>query len=220
MDNAVIVGSSGHARVVVDALRLEGKINVVGLLDRFRAVGEQAFGLPILGREDDLPRLTPLHGLKGTIIAIGDNAVRARVAARVRELAPALSFFAAIHPSASIASDVVVGEGTVVMAGAVVNPGSSIGRFCILNTNSSLDHDSTLGDFASLAPGATTGGTCSIGGYAAIGIRAVLTHGIHIGEHAVVGAGSVVMRSIDPLVVAYGSPARVIRARQPGDPYL
>ena len=220
MDNIVIIGSSGHAKVIIDIVQQEGKFNVAGLLDRFRNVGEKTLGYPVLGKEEDLPELIKTHTLKGAIVAIGDNFVRSKVAARIKEISPDLPFVSAVHPKASIAMEVSIGEGTVVMAGVSINPCSSVGRFCILNTNSSLDHDSILEDFASLAPGAATGGNCRIGQYSAVSIGAVLIHGIHVGEHTVIGAGSLVMKSIDSFVVAYGTPARAIRNREQGDKYL
>jgi sugar O-acyltransferase (sialic acid O-acetyltransferase NeuD family) len=220
MDNIVIIGSSGHAKVIIDIVQQEGKVNVVGLLDRFRPIGEKALGYPILGKEEDLPELMNRHVLNGAIVAIGDNFLRSKVAARIKEICPDLPFVCAVHPKASIAREVSIGEGTVVMAGVSINPCSSVGRFCILNTNSSLDHDSILEDFSSLAPGATTGGNCRIGQYSTVGIGAVLIHGIDIGENTVIGAGSLVMKSIGSFVVAYGSPARVIRNRKQGDKYL
>jgi acetyltransferase-like isoleucine patch superfamily enzyme len=106
------------------------------------------------------------------------------------------------------------------MAGAVVNPGARVGAFCILNTNSSIDHDCILEDYASLAPGVVTGGGVVIGRYTAIGIRATVVHGVRIGEHSVIGAGATVLHDIPDHVVAYGTPARVVRNRQTGDPYL
>lgn len=220
MNNIVVIGSSGHAKVIVDIVQQEGRYNITGLLDRFRSVGEQTLGYPILGKEEDLPELVKVHALKGAIVAIGDNFIRSKVAARIKGISPDLPFVCAIHPKASIATEVSIGEGTVVMAGASINPCSSVGRFCILNTNSSLDHDSILEDFASLAPGATTGGNCRIGQYSAISIGTVLIHGIHIGEQTVIGAGSLVMKSIESFVVAYGTPAKAIRNRTPGDKYL
>ena len=76
----------------------------------------------------------------------------AKSPARVREVCPDLQFVSAIHPKISIAKDVSVAEGMVIMAGVTINPCCSIGQFCILNTNSSLDHDSVMEDFSSLAP--------------------------------------------------------------------
>ena len=49
MKNIAIVGSSGHARVIIDIVQQEKKFNIVGLLDRFRNVGEHVLGYPILG---------------------------------------------------------------------------------------------------------------------------------------------------------------------------
>lgn len=220
MENIVIVGSSGHAKVIIDIVLQEGKYKIVGLLDRFRTVGEKTLGYAVLGTENELPALVKAHDLKGAIVAIGDNFIRSQVASRIKEICPDLPFVCALHPKAAIATDVSIGAGTVVMAGAVINPCSSVGRFCILNTQCSLDHDSVLEDFSSLAPGAVTGGNCQLGQYAAISAGAVLIHGIHVGEHSVIGAGSTVMNSIEAFVVAYGTPAKTIRHRKQGDSYL
>lgn len=220
MKNIVIVGSSGHAKVIIDILGQEGKYRVVGLIDRFRDVGEETMGYPVLGKEEDLPELMAVHALKGVIVAIGDNFVRSNVVARIKEISPDLPFVTAIHPKAAIAAGASVGDGTVVMAGVSIGPCSLVGQFCILNTNSSLDHDSVMEAFASLAPGVTAGGNCRIGQYSVVGIGVILVHGIHVGEHTVVGAGSLVMDSIESFVVAYGVPARVIRSRRQGEKYL
>jgi sugar O-acyltransferase (sialic acid O-acetyltransferase NeuD family) len=216
----VIIGSSGHAKVVIDIVEQQGRYRIAGLLDLYRTVGEQTLGYQVLGQEEDLPQLTKIHSIQGCIVAIGDNFIRSKVATRVKEISPHMPFVSAIHPKASLAKDVSIGEGTVIMAGVSVNPCCSIGRLCILNTNSSLDHDSIMEDFSSLAPRATTGGNCRIGGYSAISIGGVLIHGVHIGEHTVVGAGSTVLKHIKSFSVAYGTPAKTIRERKSGDKYL
>ena len=220
MDNIVIIGSSWHAKVVIDIVQKENRYQIAGLVDRYRTVGEQSLGYRILGQEEDLPELIRVHSIKGAIIAIGDNFIRSKVATLVREMCPDLPFVRAIHPTASIATEVSMGEGTVVMAGVAINPCTAVGRFCILNTRSSLDHDSVMDEFSSLAPGATTGGNCRIGKYSAISIGAVLIHGVEIGDDSVVGAASLVTTSIESCVVAYGTPAKTIRSRKRGEKYL
>ncbi|WJG10424.1 acetyltransferase [Aliiglaciecola sp. LCG003] len=220
MNSVVIVGSSGHAKVIIDIVQKEGKYKIAGLLDQSRSVGEETLGYPVIGKEQELPGLIKRYGIDGAIVAIGDNFVRAKVVAAIKDLCPDLPFVSTIHPNASIGTEVSIGEGTVIMAGASINPCSSIGRFCILNTNCSLDHDSILHDFASLAPGSTAGGNCHIGQYSAISIGAIVIHGIHIGEHTVIGAGSLVNKPIESFVVAYGSPALPVRSRKEGDKYL
>ncbi|HEX5310954.1 acetyltransferase [Aquabacterium sp.] len=220
MDNIVIVGSSGHAKVIIDIVEKAGQYRLIGLLDRFRQIGELTSGHAVLGGEEHLPDLIQTHQIAGVIVGIGDNFVRAQVAARIRALCPDLPFVSAIHPSAQIGKGVSIGAGTVVMAGACINPDTRVGEHCIVNTRASLDHDSVLGDYASLAPGVTTGGGCNIGPYAAISIGATLIHRVEIGEHAVIGAGAVVTRSVAPHVVAFGVPANTVRRREAGDKYL
>ena len=220
MDNIIIIGASGHAKVIVDIIQEEGKYHIIGLLDQNIPVNERVLGYQVLGKEEDLPNLIKKHALKGIFLAIGDNFIRSKAATRIRETYPELPFIRAIHPNTSIAKDVSIGEGTVIMAGVSINPSTSIGSFCILNTNASLDHDSSMGDFSSLAPGVITGGDCEIGAYSAIGIGAIILHKIHIGEHTVIGAASLVNKPTESFVVAYGIPARVIRNRKAGDKYL
>jgi len=220
MDKIIIIGSSSHARVVIDIVEQEGRYKIAGLLDRYRKEGEQTLGYDVLGKEEDLPLLMKSHALKSIIVAIGDNFARSQVVTQTMNLCSGLLFVSAIHPKASIARDVSIGEGTVIMAGVTVNPCSKIGRFCILNTSSSLDHDSIMDDFSSLAPGVTTGGLCKVGAYAAVSIGAVLIDRVCVGEHTIIGAGSTVFGNIESGKLAYGTPARVIRKRNPGDKYL
>ena len=216
----MILGSSGHAKVIIDIVEQEGRYGIAGLLDRYRMVGEQTLGYPILGKEADLSKIASSHQLGGVIVAVGDNHIRSQVVARVKVSCPGLRFVRAVHPRGSIAEGVDIGEGSVIMAGVVISPGCSIGRFCIVNTNASLDHDSCMDEFSSLGPRASVAGTCRIGAYSAIGIGAVMVPDIHVGEHAVIGAGSTVLSNVESFKVAFGTPARVVRDRKPGDEYM
>ncbi|KVF61889.1 transferase [Burkholderia cepacia] len=220
MENIVIVGSSGHAKVVIDIVEQAGRYRIAGLIDSFRPRGEETLGYAVLGAERDLPDLVGAHGIAGLLVAIGDNHARENVTAALATLVPGLPCVSAVHPAARIGKASTIGAGTVVMAGAVINPCCAIGNGCIVNTNASLDHDGTMEDFSSLAPGVVTGGNCRIGRGAAIGLGAMLRHRIAVGEHGVVGAGAVVLHDVEPYTVVYGNPARRIRARAAGERYL
>jgi acetyltransferase-like isoleucine patch superfamily enzyme len=101
-----------------------------------------------------------------------------------------------------------------------VNTGSRVGSFCILNTRAAVDHDGVLAEYCSLAPNVALGGNVQIGAYTAISLGANVTHAVRIGEHSVIGAGALVLRDIGDHVVAYGAPARMVRLRSEGEPYL
>lgn len=218
--NIVIIGSSGHAKVVIDVVERQGKHRIIGLIDAFRKHGEETMGYRVLGAEEDLPALVEQHMLGGVLVAIGDNHVRARVTAGVAALCPQLPCIIAVHPQASVGRDVRIGAGSVLMAGAVVNPGCELGPGCIVNTRASLDHDSVMEAFSSLAPAAATGGNCHIGSCSAIGMGVLLLQRQSVGAHSVIGAGAVVTRPVADLCVSYGAPAKTIRSRLVGDKYL
>lgn len=215
-----LFGAAGHARVVADILERSGLFEIAGLIVSDLPAGTVRFGYRVLGSEVDLPVLIEQNGIQAGVIAVGDNWARSQFLARIGSFCPALPFVTAVHPSAQIGRDVRIGDGTVIMAGAVVNSGSEIGAFSIVNTKASLDHDSRMGAFTSLAPGVTVGGNVAIGDFSAICLGASVIHRVRIGSHSVVGAGAVVIQDVPDRVVAFGVPAVVVRSRAPGDKYV
>lgn len=220
MSKLVIVGASGHSKVVTDVVRAEQKLRLVGYLDANRPVGSEYLGRRILGRQEDVCAVIRKHDAALVLIAIGDNATRAAVATQVHGQVQDLDAAVAVHPDAHVAAGVEIGDGTVVMAGAVLNPGVTIGDHCVINTSASVDHDCTLGDFVSVAPGATLGGNVTVGERSFVSLGASLIHGVTVGADTVVGAGAVVVGDLPSRSVAYGVPARVVEERAPGDSYL
>jgi len=220
MKNILLFGSSGHARVIADIIEQEGLFKIIGLIDMNQPSGAKCFGLEVLGSDNDLPRLIEKHDVEGGIIAVGDNWLRHLIAQKIFKLIPDFNFVKAIHPSAQIANQVNLKRGTVVMAGAVINSGSEIGEFCIVNTQSSIDHDNVFGDYSSIMPNAATGGNVRVGEFSALGMGANILHKVQIGAHSVIGAGSLVLKDVKENSVVYGSPASWQKDRKTGEPYL
>lgn len=221
MNNIIIFGASGHAKVVIDIVEKERKYKIAGIVEKINSYEcHDIFGYKILGTDEDVPTLISKHSIVGGIVAIGDNFIRKKIVDNLEKLSPDFKFITSIHPSANIGRDVIIADGTVIMAGVTINTCCSIGSHCIVNTNSSLDHDSCMGDFSSLGPNAVIGGNARIGSFTVIGIGATLIHGVQIGEHTVIGAGATVIRDIGSYNIAYGTPARIIRERKIGERYL
>ena len=210
----VIFGAGGHAVSVANVAMTAG-FTISHFVDKSRK-GGSLLGISII---DDVSELKNLNQYCFSI-AVGDNAVRQEIFNGLSMQHPNIYFPALVHSSAIISYFSNIGDGTVVMPHAVVGPNSNVGRFCILNTQSSIDHDCSMADYASLAPGSVTGGTVSIGIRSAISIGAVIKHGLNIGNDSVVGANSYLNRDIPANTVAYGTPAKAIRARKIGDAYL
>ncbi len=220
MKNIVLFGGSGHAKVIADIIEQEGLYKILGLIDMNQPSGAKCFGYEVLGSDDELPQLIEKHEVEGGIIAVGDNWIRHLIAQKVLKLIPGFNFVKAVHPAAQIARKVSLKQGTVVMAGAVINSGSEIGEFCVVNTNSSIDHDNFFGDFSSIMPNAATGGNVRVGEFSALGMGANILHQVQIGAHSVIGAGSVVLKNVSDHSVVHGSPASRKKTRKDGEPYL
>jgi sugar O-acyltransferase (sialic acid O-acetyltransferase NeuD family) len=124
------------------------------------------------------------------------------------------------HPASFVSPSSSLGKGSQVLAGSVISVLSTIGEACIINTNASVDHECLIGDGVHIAPGATLCGCVTVERFSMIGAGAVVLPRTKIGEGSVIGAGSVVTKDIPSNVVAFGSPARVIREILPEESML
>jgi sugar O-acyltransferase (sialic acid O-acetyltransferase NeuD family) len=124
----------------------------------------------------------------------------------------------AVHRTAFVADDVVLGPGSQVLAQSAIGVGSRLGTDCIINTSSTVDHECVLGDGVHIAGGARLAGCVRIDDYATVFTGAVVLPRVRIGEGAVVGAGAVVLDDVEPWSVVVGNPARAIGRRTPQRP--
>ena len=197
MSRLIIIGASGHGRVVADIARLNGYDEIV-FLDNDSALRECG-GYPVLGPD------ALAGGLEGELfIAIGEAATRKRLMDREE----GRRFPILIHPGAIVARDVDIGEGTVLMAGAVVNPSARLGRGVIVNTAASIDHDCDVGDFCHVSVGAHLCGMVNVGEATWIGAGAIVKNNIDICGGCMIGAGAVVIDNIEEVGTYIGVPAR------------
>lgn len=209
-----VFGASGHAKVVLDLLARAGVAVALVVDDDPARSGQALLGHRVAGGREAL--LAGKPAAASGIVAIGGNAPRLAVA---RWLASqGFGFVLAVHPTAAVGAEVEVGAGSVVMAGAVINPATSIGRHCIVNTGASIDHDCRIGDGAHIAPGARLCGGVTVGDGAFVGAGAVIVPGRCIGAGAIIGAGSVVLQDVSEGATVAGNPARPRRNDDPGRP--
>jgi len=208
MPKVIFLGAGGIAIVAAEIARLQG-FDIVGFLDdKTEKHGTMFCGAKVLGNFSMLPALRQ-KGLKNVVIAIGSCQGRIEIAQRA--LAYGFALPSVIHPSAIISLYASVGQGAIMMPGAIINAGSRIGANIIVNTAASIDHDCTIGDGVHIAPGSRLAGLVSVGTATWIGIGSVIRESVKIGSNVLIGAGSLVLKNVPDGVVAYGSPAKVIR---------
>jgi sugar O-acyltransferase (sialic acid O-acetyltransferase NeuD family) len=202
---AIVIGGGGHAKVLINALLLAHR-EVLGYVDLDSALAP-VLGVSCLGDDSAIFRHAPdtLRLVNG-VGSAGSTAVRRRIFERFQE--KQYAFATVIHPSAIIAPDVRIDEGAQVMAGAIVQSGSSLGANSILNTGACVDHDCIIGAHAHIAPGVTLSGNVRIGQGAHVGTGACIIQGIVIGADSLVAAGAVVVDNVPAGVTVAGVPAR------------
>ncbi len=192
----ILLGASGHGKVIADILKLTGENNIIFWDDNLAAV---VAGYTVLSRQESAN--------DQIILAIGNNATRKRIDTTSSNF----NYGTAIHPTAIHANDVKIEQGTVVMAAAVINPGSKIGKHCIVNTAAIVDHDAIIEDYVHISPNATLAGNVTLKEGAWVGAGAVIIQGITVGSWAVIGAGAVVIKDVPDNAVVLGNPARIIK---------
>lgn len=203
----IIIGAGGHARVVLDSLRVTS-IRVLGLTDDDKALWGTSIGhVPVLGSDEVLSAYSPGDVLLANGIG-GASCLNTRHSIFVRYKARGYDFATIVHVASCIAEGVVLGEGVQVMAGAVVQPCTSIETNTIINTGASIDHDCSVGAHSHVGPGAVVCGGVTLGQSTLIGAGATIIPGVSIGDHCLVAAGSTVIDSIAAHARVSGTPAR------------
>ncbi len=198
----MIIGAGGHAKVIADCVRKSGD-TVFGFLDDGVAAGTQILGATVFGGVDEYVNYPDVQ----FIIGIGNNFIREKIAAKLE----GVSFYTAIHPTAYIGEGSVVGEGTCVMANAVINACATVGKHCIINTASVVEHDCKLDDFVHLSTTAAVAGTVTVGKKGYLGIGSRVRNNTDICENVIVGAGGVVVKNITEEGTYIGVPARKVK---------
>ena len=200
MKRLVIIGASGHGKVVADIAKKTGYEQIVFLDDRdsLSACG----GYTVAGKcccfkdyDCDI------------VVAIGNPLIREKFLTELENNGKRIPIL--VHPGAVIGENVEIGAGTVVAAGAVVNPGTVIGKGCIINTCASVDHDCMVADYVHVSVGAHVAGTVNIGERTWIGAGATVSNNICICANTMIGAGAVVVKDIREAGTYVGVPARI-----------
>lgn len=200
----IIIGVNGHGKVVADVALAMGRYEEIAFLCNFEKKTE-CMGYPILGKNADA---TCYIEEADFFVAIGESEIREKL---MEELASQGATFATlIHPSAVIGSRVEIGEGTVVMAGAILQAETVVGKGCILNTACSVDHGCKIGDYVHVSVGTHLCGIIHVGEHTWVGAGATLINGIHVCPNCMIGAGAVVVKNIKEAGTYVGVPARRI----------
>jgi sugar O-acyltransferase (sialic acid O-acetyltransferase NeuD family) len=212
IDQYIIWGSAGHAKVLADIILSCGS-KIVALFDNNPNAISCIPNVPLYyglnGLNKWISGKKSLHKT-GAVIAIGGSGGKDRL-----ELAQTLGSIGfstpcIIHKSAAISKSSLLGEGSHILAQSVISADVSIGNQCIINNSSNIDHECRLGNGVHVAPGAILCGCVCINDNTMIGAGSVILPRINIGKNVLVGAGSIVTHDIPDNVIVAGNPAKIL----------
>ena len=199
-----ILGASGHGKVLADIAELTGWKQIVFFDDAWPEKASNG-AWQVIGNTQML--LNNINNYQGVIVAIGNNKVRQQ---KLQQLDTAgAKLITLIHPSATVSRYTQIGLGSVIVAGAVINPDCIIGSGAIINTCSSVGHDCTLGDAVHICPGARLAGGTEVDDRAWVGVGSSVRQLIKIGADAIIGAGSAVVKDVPANTTVMGVPASI-----------
>lgn len=203
-DKIVIIGASGHGKVIADIARLNGYKDIL-FLDDDKSKKKNGI-YDVVGTTQDIDQYKEQFDF---IVAIGNNELRKKITQKLDAkniIQPVL-----IHPSAVIDPTVIITSGTVIMANAVINADTKVGKGCIINTAATVDHDGIIHDFVHISPGAHIAGTVLIGESSWIAAGATVINNVRIVGQCVIGAGAVVTKDINKQGIYIGIPIKKLR---------
>lgn len=127
---------------------------------------------------------------------------------------------------AHVRAGAVIGDNTVIGAGAYIGPEARIGHSCKIENVAQIFGPAVIGDNVFIGPGAvlandrhpraagpwtpSSSSIITLQKGCSIGANAVIMAGVDIGQGAVVGAGAVVVEDVPDGVIVVGVPARPV----------
>lgn len=151
---------------------------------------------------------------KAFIVAIGNNKVRRNIMTDINErggVTPTL-----IHPTAYISPSAQIGKGVYIQMGAVIWTKVILSDFVIISPNTVIAHHTKLGIASMVSTMCTVGASVEVGDYTFCGIGSIIITGVKtVGKNVYLGAGATVTKDVGDNVLLVGTPAKVIKDREP-----
>jgi len=185
--NIILIGGGGHCVSVIDVIENDNKFNILGILDS-NIKENNVLGYKILGGDNLISELVNENTyFLITVGQIKSYSTRKKIAKILIENKAKLATI--ISTLAYVSKHANVGEGSIIMNGAVVNANSTIGKNCIINTKSNVEHGVSIGDFCHLSTCAVINGDSVIENGTFIGSNATISNDVLIKENSIISAG-------------------------------
>ncbi len=205
MKKILLIGGGGHCRSCIDVIESDASYEIAGIVLPDGEASVSFEGYSVAGYDSDLVRL--IRETPCAFVAIGQIRTAEPRIRLFEALNKAGAFIPAISsPRAYVSRRASLGEGSIVMHGAIINAGAAVAENCIINSLALVEHDATIEAHCHISTGARINGGVIVRSGSFVGSGAILKEGVEIGAGSVIGAGQVVLNSIPAGAVVAGRP--------------
>lgn len=204
MEKIIIIGCGGHAKSVVDIIEREGRYEIAGFSNRVLNEKFRYRNYKIITTDDKLKSFFQ-KGIRYAALGIGflgEGNLRKRIYSDLKDIG--FQFPVIQDPSAIVATDAKVLEGTIIGKNVVINSEAYIGKNVILNTGAIIEHECKIGDFSHVSIGSLVCGNVVIGNNSFVGAGSTVIQGCNLGNNVIIGAGSTVLGDVSDNIKGVG----------------
>ena len=193
MKKIILIGAGGHCVSCIDVIEKQKKFKIIGLIDNIK--NKLLLGYKTIGNDKDLKKFSKKSYY--TLITIGhtkNSKIRENLFRKFSK--NGFKFPLVVSPLSYVSKHASIGEGTIVMHGAIINAGAKVGKNCIINSKALIEHDAIIGDHCHLATRSTVNGGVLIKDNSFIGSSSVIKQNITIGKNCFINANLFVRKNL------------------------
>jgi sugar O-acyltransferase (sialic acid O-acetyltransferase NeuD family) len=210
MKNPVVIFGAGTlGKIAVDIFN-ENDVLVYGFLDDKSELHSTEIGnVRVMGSTDDGGMLKMVGNKTEAFLAVKNKDDRKQLASMLNERRKTMPINA-IHKSAVVSEEAIIGHGNLIGALSSIGPFAIIGDLTIIRSSVVIDAQAVVGDYTEIGSGSVINSKATVDEGAFIGSNVTVISGVTVGKNARVGAGSVVIENVEENTTVFGNPAKKV----------
>jgi acetyltransferase-like isoleucine patch superfamily enzyme len=170
--------------------------------------GKSIFGREVFVGDGYIEALSKSQ-IKSCFVMENDQDIRSRIFEKLNEAG--IEILSYLDPSTNLGGKNQLGPGTIIFPNCYLGYKTDVQMGSIIQTGSLIEHHSVVGNFVNINPRLTTGGFVKVDDFAQINLSVDISNRVIVGKHAIVGAGSLVLKNCEPRSLYHGRPAVFVR---------
>ena len=200
----VMIGGGGHASVLTEILLTQER-EILAVISPEDLNQRPVFqGMTHLKKDEDVLKFD-----KEQVLLVNGIGMlpKSSFKQKINEyfLSLGYRFETVIAGSAYVSPSAKIETGAQVLPMAIIQTGAAVGSHSIINTGALVEHDCNVGAYNHIAPKATLCGQVTTHNHVYVGAAATVIQNIKLAQNSIVGAGSTIVRDVDPNTMTFAT---------------